>query len=117
MSKAVKKNPKGSRSILALSQAIEGLENRLLFEGGPAEQFAPFVPQEKFLFKHGNALTAPAKGKALIIAQTYLSAHAADLGLVPADVANPIVTDQYTDKDTGVTHIYLRQQLNKLPVD
>ena len=30
---------------------------------------------------------------------------------------NPIVTDQYTDDDTGLTHIYLRQRANGLPVD
>jgi extracellular elastinolytic metalloproteinase len=33
-----------------------------------------------------------------------------------ADVANPIVTDLYTDADTGTTHIYLRQRYNGLPV-
>jgi hypothetical protein len=32
-----------------------------------------------------------------------------------ADVANPFVTDQYTDNDTGITHIYFRQRVNDLP--
>ena len=47
---------------------------------------------------------------------TYLKTHAAQLGMSPTDVDNSIVTSQYTDGGTGLTHIYLRQQVNGLPV-
>ena len=46
----------------------------------------------------------------------YLTSHADLLGLVPADVLDSVVTDQYADSDTGMTHIYLRQELNGLEV-
>jgi extracellular elastinolytic metalloproteinase len=64
----------------------------------------------------GLFLSAPVAGKPLAVAKAFLSANAAALGVRLADVANPLVTDQYTDADTGVTHIYLRQQVNGLPV-
>ena len=49
-------------------------------------------------------------------ALSFLGDHAGQLGLVPVDLVNPIVTSQYTDADTGISHIYLRQQVNGLPV-
>ncbi|MCR5888313.1 M36 family metallopeptidase [Hymenobacter sp. J193] len=49
-------------------------------------------------------------------AQQYLTAHYTQLGLQPADVQDPAVTDAYTDEATGLTHVYLRQQHQGLPV-
>src|SRR5207247_1206914 len=49
-------------------------------------------------------------------ALSFLGSHATAFGLSPADLADPIVTDQYTDTDTGIAHVYLRQQVNGLPV-
>lgn len=46
----------------------------------------------------------------------YLTSQHDRLGLSADDIRNSIVTDQYTDSHTGMTHIYLRQQLNGLPV-
>src|SRR5262249_49985189 len=39
-----------------------------------------------------------------------------DLGLTAADIQSAIVTDQYTDQPSGVTHIYMRQTFDGLPV-
>src|SRR5262249_19236415 len=39
-----------------------------------------------------------------------------DFGLTPADLNDPVVTSQYTDDDTGITHLYLRQRVNGLEV-
>jgi extracellular elastinolytic metalloproteinase len=55
-------------------------------------------------------LTGPNAGTPLDIVQGYINANKADYGLTNADLAGLIVTDQYTDADIGVTHIYLRQR-------
>ena len=47
----------------------------------------------------------------------YLTSNADKLGLSAADVTQSIVTDQYTDSNSGMTHIYLRQALHDLPVN
>jgi len=49
-------------------------------------------------------------------ALTYLNLHAADFGLTTADLADAIVSSQYTDGDSGTTHIYLQQSVNGLEV-
>lgn len=44
------------------------------------------------------------------IARAHVRAHAADLGVTPADLDEVIVTSDTLSKHTGVTHVYLRQQ-------
>lgn len=55
-------------------------------------------------------LTGPTAGAPLDIIQSYISTHQTDMGLSAADLADVVVTDQYTDADTGTTHIYMRQR-------
>jgi hypothetical protein len=45
-----------------------------------------------------------------------LEAERASLGLSRSDIAGAVVTDRYTDRDTGVTHVYLRQRYRGLDV-
>ena len=54
-------------------------------------------------------LTGPNAGNPIDIALAYVKANTAQLGLTAADISDMAVTDQYTDKGTGTTHIYLRQ--------
>src|SRR6476620_1921133 len=54
-------------------------------------------------------LTGPNAGNPIDIALAYITANKAQLGLTAADISAMAVTDQYTDKDVGTTHIYLRQ--------
>src|SRR6185369_16509272 len=75
---------------------------------------AQFVPQSTFLYRTGTYLTKPAAGQPLDVALNYFRANANAFNITAADIGNPIVTDQYTDTDTGLTHIYLRQQVNGL---
>src|SRR5438045_3385123 len=75
-----------------------------------------YVPPQTTLQKTGQFLSPAKAGASLKIAQDFLTAHAGDLGLLPGDLSSAIVTDQYTDADSGVTHIYLRQVYNGLPV-
>ena len=43
------------------------------------------------------------------IALTYLTDHAGDFGLTPADFAHYRVSDSYVSQHNGTTHVYLRQ--------
>lgn len=61
-------------------------------------------------------LTAPANGKPLDIALGFIKQSRQKFGLSEADVLDLKVTDQYTDRHNGVTHIYLRQQIEGIEV-
>jgi extracellular elastinolytic metalloproteinase len=45
-----------------------------------------------------------------------VAAHASDLGLLPADVIDMVVTSEHVSEDSGVTHVYLRQRLRGIEV-
>ena len=98
----------------AVHSVVEAMERRLLLHAGSPEFYV--LPAE-FLFEPGGTLTAPAKGKAVDLALKYLTSRARDLGLTKLDVSSAVVTDQYTDPDVGVTHVYFKQQVNGLTVD
>lgn len=53
---------------------------------------------------------------ALNNATNFLVSESRSLGLHPSDLANFIVTNQYTSADSGVTHIYLQQTYQGLPI-
>lgn len=61
-------------------------------------------------------LTGPADGDPLSIALNFIEAHSQELGVTAVDVADLVVTDQYTSRHTGVTHIYLQQQYEGIGV-
>ncbi|HWP40583.1 MAG TPA: M36 family metallopeptidase, partial [Tepidisphaeraceae bacterium] len=73
-------------------------------------------PRRYALARPGQPLSAAARGRPLDIALRFLRDNANQLGVSPAEFATPFVTDQYTDSLTGLTHIYLRQEFNNLPV-
>ena len=61
-------------------------------------------------------LSGPNHGYPLDIALAFIHANRQALNLSEADLADVIVTDMYQTKDTGVTHIYLRQRYNGLEI-
>lgn len=75
-----------------------------------------YLPGHLFQQKTGDFLSRPASGTPLQIARSYLSARGHELGLTASDLNNYVVKDQYTDADTGVTHIYLKQTYNGLEI-
>ena len=90
----------------------EQLEDRLTPSAAPL----PYVPPSYFFLDQTQA-PAPANGAPLANALAYLNAHSADFGLTATDLAQSRVTDLYTDSNTGITHIYLRQTINGLEVE
>lgn len=65
--------------------------------------------------RNGAFLTAPAAGDAYKIVVDYVLSHQSDLGLAQNDI-HFVVTDRYTSEATGLTHLYLQQQVNGLLV-
>jgi extracellular elastinolytic metalloproteinase len=74
------------------------------------------LPASATLWNPSTTLSQPTSAPPLATALQFLRSHASDLGLDPSDVASPLVSSEYTDSLTGVTHIYLQQQFNGLPV-
>src|SRR5262245_3607550 len=96
-----------------LALRFERLEERCVLSAVATTYF----PHSQFLFNDGGFLSPPSSGNPLDIALSYVNAHASDLGLTASDLATPFVTDFYSDNDTGIGHVYLRQQVNGLEVD
>ena len=53
---------------------------------------------------------------ALNAATSYVTANVSQFGLTRADMANYVVTNSYTDSKSGVSHIYLQQTYQGLPI-
>jgi extracellular elastinolytic metalloproteinase len=77
---------------------------------------APYVPSSRSLQVLGGYLSEPSPAEPLDIALGFFHAHAVALGLAPEDVSQIDVTDSYTDRRSGTSHIYLRQKINGLEV-
>src|SRR4051794_16374304 len=98
----------------ATRPSLESLEGRMLLDGASVP--SPYLPPSQWLVRRGGFLTGPAQGAPTDVAVNYLTSHAKDLGLSPADISRAIVTDRYTDPDTRVTHLYLRETYNGLEI-
>lgn len=66
-----------------------------------------------FLFVGSMAF---AQSPNLNTAQQYLNSQAEEWGLSQQDIAEPIVTDEVTDRKTGITRVYMQQQYQGIPV-
>lgn len=92
-------------------QQVEQLEQRCLLSANSAGS-----PTDAHLFDLSQFLSAPSSASPLEIASGFLQTHAAALGLQPSDFVDPIVTDSYSDPETGTAHLYLQQRLNGLEI-
>jgi hypothetical protein len=97
--------------------SLEPLEERALLNAvAIGELPGSYLPPKVDLFQPGGYLTGPASGAPRDVAMAYLTSHAGEFGLSASDILHSVVTDQYSDTDSGMTHIYLCQQLNGIPV-
>jgi len=83
---------------------------------GEGEKTLFFTPETYFRTNANGFLTAPTEGNPLDIALDYLNANAGNFALTSNDLADAKVSSIYTDLDTGITHIYLRQMVAGLEV-
>ncbi|MEI2611588.1 MAG: T9SS-dependent M36 family metallopeptidase [Candidatus Promineifilaceae bacterium] len=83
----------------------------------PKTRHPPHIGQRSVVAPgHIGYLTGPNTGAPLDIALNFLRQNRDVLGLTAADLADYVVTDQYTSNHNGVTHIYLRQRYNGIEV-
>lgn len=76
-----------------------------------------YYPPSNFIINSDFASSGPkTTQQPLDSALAFLNSHQTEFGLVAGDLINPLVTGQYTDADTGISHVYLSQQVNGLPV-
>ena len=75
-----------------------------------------FIPDHEFKSAAPHFLTGATSGQPLDIAIDYLQQNASSFGLSANDLDHYAVTSSYTDAQTGITHIYLQQTYNGLPV-
>ncbi|HEX4792574.1 MAG TPA: M36 family metallopeptidase [Humisphaera sp.] len=101
----------------AAHSIAERLEARVFLSANNSGPIAPYVPPGHNLAATSGLLSPPAAGAPLDVAMAYLRAHVSDLGITTADLSSPLVTNQYTDSDTGETHIYLQQRIGALAVE
>lgn len=104
---------RGRAVALLHPRLFQQLEQRVMLSVEPP---LPFLLPRHNLQAVNGFLSEPASGDPLEIALAFLDSHQQELGLKKGDLDSPFVTDQYTDGDTGLTHIYLAQQLDGLPI-
>ncbi|HEY1012234.1 MAG TPA: M36 family metallopeptidase, partial [Herpetosiphonaceae bacterium] len=105
-----------SRRPFVLGSALPTLLTFLLALGSVSPK-APAAPAAAAAPIAGFGFLSEAKsGDALAISLDYLRQNAATYGLTAADLASLRVSDRYVSDHTGVTHIYLTQQLNGIDV-
>src|SRR5206468_1896113 len=75
-----------------------------------------WLPPSYFVVGTEAAPSASPLPAARDLGLAYLARHAGQFNLGRADVGNPSVTSQYTDPDTGTSHIYIRQTVAGLDV-
>ncbi|MFL5329083.1 MAG: M36 family metallopeptidase [Gemmataceae bacterium] len=101
----------GRRSIWSKLR-LERLETRI------TPTVANYFPPSQFVrFDHSTGALMGPLPLPSTIALSFLAQHAARFGLTAVDFDNALVTSQYTDADTGMTHVYLRQTLGGLQVN
>ena len=110
VSAPVNKRRHRSRLRFGVRSIVELLEGRVLLNAQVVPASAStYLPPEVSLIQPGSLLSGPTQGVPLDVAKDYLLANASTLGLSPRDITQALVTDQYTDTATDVTHIYLRR--------
>jgi extracellular elastinolytic metalloproteinase len=77
-----------------------------------------YLPATQSLVNVGNWLTSarPQPADPLATALELFRDRADSLSLNDASLETPFITSQYTDAHNGLTHIYLQQEYNGLPV-
>ena len=75
-----------------------------------------YIPRSTQMLRPGEYLSAPHTGDPWDIAIEFMQENAGQFGLTPSDLNDFAVTNMYVSERNGVTHIYLRQLHNGLPV-
>ncbi len=104
------------RSLRATWLRLEYLEDRRLLHAGGLDDVPSYLPPQHQLFDYDGYLTAPSQAPPISIAENYLRSHVSDLGLLPSDLDNYVVTTNYVTETTGATTLTFQQSLHGLEV-
>jgi len=102
---------------------LESLEGRAMMAadvGSDPEWISnanTYIPDAEYKVSSYGYLTAPDSREKLTVALDYLKVNAADFGVQASDFQHFRVTNNYVSQGNGLTHIYLQQTYNALPVD
>ena len=113
----IRRRRKSDRSL----QATEHLEDRQLLSSVTLshvieDTYKTFPQQTRLGDRTGAFLTGPMDGDAEDIAFDYLRIHADELGATASIIDSARVDLKYFDAASGVTHLYLTQQINGLDI-
>lgn len=95
-----------------LTTVIAGIAGsaEYLTQSATQDSFTPMTPRNDFVFdSYGVPLSETSSASAHDIVMSYMQQHQAEMGLSDTDMQGLVTTDQYTDSDTSVTHIYMMQ--------
>lgn len=111
---------------------VETLEARLLlFGSGAIQSLSPdapaaidevaslhsiYLPKQHRLSNDGRLLSNATVGDPLPVALNFLAEQAGALQLLPTDLNDYRLTDQYSDEPSGVRHLYLQQTIDGVDV-
>ena len=76
-----------------------------------------FYPDRVSLIEYSGFLSPPSERSAGVIVSDYLATNLRELGLSAADISGAKVTDMYSSKANGVTHLYYQQTVDGKLVD
>ena len=91
----------------AVTQAVRRLE--ILLGSGVAARFHPFTGGVRLLRGSGGSLSAPRNAPARQIALDFLAQNKEVFGLNDSDLANLVVTREYSGRNETITHILFEQ--------
>jgi hypothetical protein len=103
----------------AVDFTLQNLEQRTLLAAAIGDDIpmSAFIGHSAFVFgSEGKFLSKRSSASPLGVVRSWLRDHSTRLGISAADANNSLLTDQYTDRDSGITHLYFRQLLNGLEI-
>jgi len=75
-----------------------------------------FLPRLTTLAEPGGFVTAAQKGRRADLARKFFIDHAEQFGISADDARTAVISRQYSDAHNGVTHVYMQQSVNGVPV-
>lgn len=77
-----------------------------------------YTPPTNFIYNADLSATPSFVGpiNAVDAGLGFLSSRASQFGITPSDLADHVVTTNYTEADSGITHLFLGQQIHGLEV-
>ena len=87
----------------------------MLHAGGP--EHIQYLPPQYSDLNYSGFLTAPSDAAAVTVAENYLRSNSIELGMLPSDLKDYLLTTNYVTESTGATTLTFQQSLHGIPVE